>query len=388
MKQSTATTTAEAHSAGRGVTPDRPVVPAVELVSVTRRFGDVVALANLSLTIAVGEFFSVLGPSGCGKTTLLRLVAGLDAPDVGAVRLGGVDTTRTPAHRRPVNTVFQSYALFPHLDVWDNVAFGLRMKKVPAADVETRVRRVMALVEIEPLSSRRPAELSGGQKQRVALARALVNEPKVLLLDEPLAALDLKLRKQLQVELRQLQRRLGITFICVTHDQDEALVLSDRIAVMRDGRIEQLGAAHDLYERPRTRFVSQFLGSCNLIEARLRTARSGNWIAETALGELHLGPGAQPPASRDTVTLAIRPEKIRLHSGPARPSGDTSALNWIAGRVVERVYVGAETHYEVQAGPQHLRVEVMNADATQSGLGIGETVFAGLPGEALIVLDD
>lgn len=366
-------------------------VPAVELEQVTRRFGDVVALNQLSLVIQPGEFFSVLGPSGCGKTTLLRLIAGLDLPDAGLVRINGVDATQTPAHRRPVNTVFQSYALFPHLNVWDNVAFGLRMKKVPEGQVTERVRRVLALVEIEPLARRRPTQLSGGQKQRVALARALVNEPAVLLLDEPLGALDLQLRKQLQIELRRLQRQLGITFVCVTHDQDEALVLSDRIAVLRDGRIEQVGAAADLYERPRTRFVSQFLGSCTLLDARLlRAAPDGRGcIVTTEAGELHTDL-PWPGHAGQAVTLAIRPEKIQLlplAAGPGGPGGRAGG-NAIRVRVEHRVYVGAETHYELRAGAQALRVEVMNARAAGPMLEPGAEAWAQLPPEALIQLED
>src|SRR3954451_22301222 len=215
---------------------------AVEVINVTRRFGAIEALRDVTLTIAHGEFFSLLGPSGCGKTTLLRVIAGLDFPDSGSLRLAGQDALTIPAHQRAVNTIFQSYALFPHLTVHDNVAFGLKMRKVPREQIETRVRSVMELTHITELAARKPSEISGGQKQRVALARALVNEPEVLLLDEPLGALDLKLRKELQQELRALQRRTGITFIYVTHDQDEALSMSDRIAVMNEGRIVQLGS--------------------------------------------------------------------------------------------------------------------------------------------------
>jgi spermidine/putrescine transport system ATP-binding protein len=243
---------------------------AVEVANITRRFGDIVALDDVTLSIQRGEFFSLLGPSGCGKTTLLRIIAGLDHPDSGSLRLSGVDALAVPAHRRAVNTVFQSYALFPHLNVFDNVAFGLRMKRTPRSAIKTRVHRVMEMVQIVELSARMPAQLSGGQKQRVALARAIVNEPQVLLLDEPLGALDLKLRKQLQQELHALQRRVGITFIYVTHDQDEALALSDRIAVMNAGRIVQVGTGEELYEHPRNRFVAEFLGGCNLIPATVK----------------------------------------------------------------------------------------------------------------------
>jgi spermidine/putrescine transport system ATP-binding protein len=352
---------------------------AVELENLTRHFGPVVALDHVSLAIGRGEFFSLLGPSGCGKTTLLRMIAGLDVPDEGGVRIGGRDTGGLPAHRRPVTTVVQSYALFPHLSTWDNVAFGLRMKKVPDAELEERVLKVMALVEIEELRTRRPSQLSGGQKQRVALARAIVNEPEVLLLDEPLGALDLKLRKQLQVELRNLQRRLAITFVYVTHDQEEALVLSDRIAVMRAGRIEQVDVAQRLYERPRTRFASQFLGSCSLIEARVIGRDAAGTMVQTNAGLLRVKDG---PPERESFTLAIRPEKVRLLPRTAE-RGD----NQIQMRIAECLYVGAETHYELRTGSQVVRVEIMNGIGSQT-FGPGEEVLACLPADALIVLDD
>ncbi len=283
--------------------------PAIEVERVTRRFGDVIALDQISLSIGRGEFFSLLGPSGCGKTTLLRIIAGLDIADEGVVRIGGENANDVPAHRRPVNTVFQSYALFPHLNVWDNIAFGLRMKKVHEDEIQERVHKVMAMLEIGTFAPRKPSQISGGQKQRVALARAIINEPQVLLLDEPLGALDLKLRKQLQIELRNLQRRLGITFVYVTHDQEEALVLSDRIAVMCGGKVEQLGEAKTLYEQPRTKFVSQFLGSCSLLEGTLKHTDGNGLVVDTPIGELHV---AGPTPSRSQFTLAIRPEKIQL----------------------------------------------------------------------------
>jgi ABC-type Fe3+/spermidine/putrescine transport system ATPase subunit len=266
------------------VTPNRGG-PAVEVEGLSRRFGDFTALDHVDLTIREGEFFSLLGPSGCGKTTLLRILAGLDLPDEGTVRIGGVDAGDIPPHRRPVNTVFQSYALFPHMTVRDNVAFGLRMKRVPPAALAERVDRALDMVQIEHFADRKPAQLSGGQKQRVALARAFINEPEVLLLDEPLGALDLKLRKELQVELSALQKRLGITFVFVTHDQEEALVMSDRIAVMRAGKIEQLGEAHALYERPRNRFVGQFLGSCNLLLVGIAVI---SFLSRGTYGEIQL----------------------------------------------------------------------------------------------------
>ncbi len=241
-----------------------------------RNYGSVLALDSIDLEIAKGEFFSLLGPSGCGKTTLLRLIAGLDSPEGGRCVLSGADLATHSADRRPINTVFQTYALFPHLNVFDNIAFGLRMRRIGKPEVHNRVCQAMKLVEIVSLETRKPHQLSGGQKQRVALARALVNEPRILLLDEPMAAIDLRLRKQLQTDLRALQQRLGITFIYVTHDQEEALQLSDRVAVMNGGRIEQVGSPREIYERPQTEFVARFMGHCNLLRGRIscmKTAR-------------------------------------------------------------------------------------------------------------------
>ena len=352
------------------------VPPAVETVALTRRFGTVEALRGVSLEIRRGEYFSLLGPSGCGKTTLLRIIAGLDTPDSGTLHLHGRDARDIPAHQRATNTVFQSYALFPHLSVRENVAFGLRMRKVPSTELEKRVRGVMEMVRITDLASRQPSEISGGQKQRVALARALVNEPQVLLLDEPLGALDLKLRKELQQELRALQRRTGITFIHVTHDQDEALGLSDRIAVMNAGRVVQLGTGEELYERPRTRFVAQFLGGCNLLEATVRRRNGNEVVVETALGELHVN--TNDP--RSVFTLAIRPEKIILHP-------PDSAANRFRATITETTYTGAETQCTLRVAEQTLRVATVNSTSTRRGQEGGSLAIA-LPPETLIVLED
>jgi spermidine/putrescine transport system ATP-binding protein len=358
---------------------------AIEVENLVRRFGTIEALSCISLTIRSGEFFSLLGPSGCGKTTLLRILGGLDRPDAGVVRIGGVDMRPIPAHRRPVNTVFQSYALFPHLNVRDNVAFGLRMKKIAKGEVIRRVGHVMELVDIASLADRRPAQLSGGQQQRVALARAIVNEPQVLLLDEPLGALDLQLRKQLQVELLTLQRRLGITFVYVTHDQEEALAMSDRIAVMRQGKIEQVGASAALYERPRTRFVSQFLGACSLLVATVQRRGSGEAVVATPVGELRVDFGAQPSAAthRDTFTLAIRPEKVLLVD-----ADHTQGENRLRVRVDQLIYSGAATHYVLRAGVQELLSCAMNTTVASQHFKIGQDVVAYLPAAALLVLDD
>ncbi len=365
----------------RHLEPQECSVPlAVEVVSLLRQFGSVVALSGVSLEIRKGEFFSLLGPSGCGKTTLLRVIAGLDLPDGGLVKISGRDASEIPAHRRPVNTVFQSYALFPHLTVSDNIAFGLRMKKIAAAEMTDRVQRVLALMQITELATRKPAQLSGGQKQRVALARALVNEPEVLLLDEPLGALDLQLRRQLQVELHQLQRKLGITFIMVTHDQEEALVMSDRIAVMNAGKIEQLGSAREIYERPRTRFVAQFIGQCNLFKADVRPANNGDILARTELGEFSVSNVSKDP-TRPGGFVAIRPEKIQLLGGAI-----CGMKNSFAARIEGFTYCGAETRYRLLAGQQTVNVVVMNREAS-AVFQPGETVQCLLPAEHLILLD-
>ena len=350
-------------------------VVAVEISNVTRRFGSVTALNDVTLNIARGEFFCLLGPSGCGKTTLLRIIAGLDFPDGGNLQLNGRDALAIPAHERSVNTVFQSYALFPHLNVRDNVSFGLRMKKVPGAEMQDRVQRIMALTSIPELADRKPSQLSGGQKQRVALARALVNEPQVLLLDEPLGALDLKLRKELQQELRALQRRTGVTFIHVTHDQDEALSMSDRIAVMNEGNIIQLGTPAEVYEKPRTRFVAQFLGGCNLLPARVKRRDSNGAIVETPAGELHV----ETRDTRNEFTLAIRPERVLCV--------ENGATNSLTAEVIQATYSGAEIHGLARVGTENLRVTTMNA-ANKTLLRRGERIHIVLPREALIVLED
>ena len=349
-------------------------IPAVEAAHLTRRFGDVVALDDVSLTVARGEFLSLLGPSGCGKTTLLRILAGLDFPDAGTLRLAGQDCLEVPAHRRPTNTVFQSYALFPHLTVFDNIAFGLRMRDVPSAERQARVRDIMELARISDLAARKPGEISGGQKQRVALARALVNQPEVLLLDEPLGALDLKLRKELQQELRAVQKRTGITFIYVTHDQDEALSMSDRIAVMNGGRIVQAGRTGELYERPRTRFVAEFLGGCNLLRARVQQRNGRDITAATPLGTVRI----TSDEARDEFHLAIRPEKIVF--GPA-------TSNQFEGVVTELIYTGAETHALIRVGNELLRSVCLNTPGA-APLSCGEPITLSLPAQALIVLED
>jgi spermidine/putrescine transport system ATP-binding protein len=320
-------------------------MPAVRLSGVSRFFGEVRALDNVDLDIDDGEFFSMLGPSGSGKTTCLRMIAGFDQPDVGSVLLHGHDVTELPPYEREVNTVFQDYALFPHMTVGDNIAYGLMIKKVPKPERQKRVQEMLELVRLPDMAGRRPSQLSGGQRQRVALARALINRPRVLLLDEPLGALDLKLRKEMQLELKQLQREVGITFVYVTHDQEEALTMSDRIAVMAHGHVLQVGAPLDIYERPNSRFVADFIGETNFISGTLLSVdgQQGEFQADDlkmiAAVESNLPSGV-------SVTLAVRPERISLST--AAPS-DTP--NVFAAEVYESIYVGTDTRYSVRLTP-------------------------------------
>jgi spermidine/putrescine transport system ATP-binding protein len=286
--------------------------PAVRLRGISKRFGDHVAVQPLDLEIPEGGFYSIIGPSGCGKTTTLRMVAGLEAPDAGTIEVAGADVTRTPAYRRPVNTVFQSYALFPHLDVFENIAFGLREEKRPRDEVKRRVGEMVELVRLSGRERSRPKQLSGGQQQRVALARALVKHPAVLLLDEPLGALDLRLRKQLQAELKDVQRRVGITFVYVTHDQEEAFSMSDRVAVMNEGVLEQEGPPEDVYRRPATLFVADFVGLANRLPGTVGGRSADGFEVRLADGTAAAAAGAEGLAEGDAVSLIVRPENVRL----------------------------------------------------------------------------
>ena len=329
----------------------------LRLKNVVKRFDGTVAVDGLDLEIGAGEFFSLLGASGCGKTTTLRMVAGFEQPDEGDILLDGVDLVRIPPHKRPVNTVFQSYALFPFLSVSDNVGFGLRYHGVGKADAHRRIGKALELVEMSAYARRKPHQLSGGQQQRVALARALILEPTVLLLDEPLGALDAKLRKQLQLELRQLQRRVQTTFVYVTHDQEEAMTMSDRLAVMRDGRAEQVGTPSEVYSQPTTSYVAGFLGSANMYDATITAVDDGtarcqvDGVEVQARTEAAVSPGRQ-------VSLAVRPERVEI-SPPEHVGGEPEVNVYRAG--VERlVFMGSHTHVDVRVGAWALVAEVPN----------------------------
>jgi spermidine/putrescine transport system ATP-binding protein len=338
----------------------------LSIIKIDKNFADVKALVDVTLDVREGEFFTLLGPSGCGKTTLLRIIAGLELPDNGQVILGGRDITALPATKRQVNTVFQSYALFPHLSIFENVAFGLRSRKFPQKEVQARVDRRLEMLGLEEMAGRFPHQLSGGQQQRVALARALVNEPDVLLLDEPMSALDARLRAQVQVELRRLQRKLGQTFILVTHDQAEALVVSDRIAVMSEGKIIQFGTPKEVYEQPRTRFVAEFLGAANLIEGR----RADGGV-ETGMGFLNLN--TSPSWVQGTV--AIRPERIRIANRAPEKNG-------VRAKVTEAIYRGTNVDLWLEPGPLRVRTPA------QREFEIDDEVWLELPVEGLVVLDE
>jgi spermidine/putrescine transport system ATP-binding protein len=356
---------------------------AVTLVGLTKRFADVTAVDGIDLQVASGEFFSLLGPSGCGKTTTLRMIAGFEQPTSGAIRLDGEDMAARPAHKRNVNTVFQSYALFPHLKVADNVAFGLKRAGLDRREVRKRVGEAVELVQLTGLEKRKPAQLSGGQQQRVALARALVLKPAVVLLDEPLGALDAKLRRSLQIELKALQEQIGLTFVYVTHDQEEALTMSDRLAVMNRGRIEQLGMPKEVYSAPATTFVADFLGISNLMTGEAR-GRAGDACA-VSFGDFQLRAGCGDLDTTGVTRLVIRPERVRLE---AREFTRSEAENRVPGMVERVVYMGAANHVLVRLA----HGEVVTALVQDTGEGPrysqGDPVNVHFPPDALRVLTD
>ena len=353
----------------------------VQLVDLVKRFSEVTAVAGINLDMPPGEFFSLLGPSGCGKTTTLRLVAGFERPDEGQILLDGVDMVQTPPHKRNVNTVFQNYALFPHLTVAENVGFGLRYKDMSKQGAKKKIADALELVRLSGFERRRPSQLSGGQQQRVALARALILNPAVLLLDEPLGALDAKLRKALQIELKALQEEIGITFVYVTHDQEEALTMSDRLAVMSNGRVEQIGSPSEVYEEPDTAYVADFLGVSNLMDAAA-DGLDADAHARVRLGEFELAAGQGDTDARGPVKIVIRPERVRLEE-----SGGTGQ-NRVPGMVERVVYVGSIMQVIVHLAPgQSLQAWVQN---TGEGLPYaqGHPVSVHLPPDALRVLMD
>jgi spermidine/putrescine transport system ATP-binding protein len=351
----------------------------VELAGVRKSYSGRAAVDGVDLQIRRGELLTLLGPSGCGKTTVLRLIAGFEEPDAGTVRIRGEDVAGRPPYKRNVNTVFQHYSLFPHLSVFDNVAFGLAIRKLGAVEIQSKVERALALVRLSGFEDRSSQLLSGGEMQRVALARALVLEPAVLLLDEPLAALDLKLRKEMQVELKALQRSLGITFLFVTHDQEEALVLSDRIAVLRAGRIEQLGDAASVYERPATRFVADFMGARNFFRCRVERVAEGeaHLLSEGGIA-LRAAPSEGYAAGAEAL-IVVRPEKIRLE-----PPGRTGAPgNRVAGVVLDRLYLGSTTQWEVRINEREtVSVHVTNPGESSLDLARGDRVELFWPASA------
>jgi len=336
----------------------------VALERVTKRFGDFTAVDDLSLAIEHGEFFSLLGPSGCGKTTTLRMIGGFEDVTSGTIRIGEAEVTDLPPFQRRVNTVFQNYALFPHLNVFENIAFGLRRRKTPIDEIRHQVAFMLELVDLAGYEQRKPNQLSGGQQQRVALARALVNNPDVLLLDEPLGALDLKLRKQMQVELKRIQSEIGITFIFVTHDQEEAMTMSDRIAVMRHGRIEQLGQPEDLYERPRTEFVAGFLGVSNLLDGEVQ-GRTGELLDIRLTDGTVLRAPVEAANGATRVRVGVRPEKLRVLPSAPGAAAAASDVNALAGTVLDASYIGVSTQYLVQTADGHkLTVYAQNLETS------------------------
>ena len=387
-----------ANSAGRAdskteanVTFDMPLL---RIEGVTKKFGGFRAVDALSLDIRAGEFFALLGPSGCGKTTLLRMLAGFETPDEGRILLNGKDIAQVPPYQRPVNMMFQNYALFPHLNVRDNIAFGLKRAGLPASKIDARVTEMVALVKLDGLEKRKPDQLSGGQRQRVALARSLARRPQLLLLDEPLAALDKKLRESTQLELMELQRRLSLTFIIVTHDQSEAMTMAGRIGVMDAGRLEQVAAPRELYEAPHSRWIAEFVGDINLLEGKVETVKEDHptttrrlAIATAQAGTIYVAEPRQP-LTKANLCVAIRPEKVKLSRRPPA-SDDARAINRLEGVVTDVSYLGGITSYKVKLdGGAVLRSSMANtARLDFDAYSLGQRVVAWFSPEDCLVLE-
>jgi len=377
----TQATTASSHAASQSL--PKASQPLVRFDAITKRFGDVPAVDGVTLDIHQGEFFALLGPSGCGKTTLLRMLAGFEQPSSGRILLDGQDIVDVPPHRRPVNMMFQSYALFPHMTVAKNIAFGLRQDGLPKSEIDGRVRDILALVRLSGYEDRKPHQLSGGQRQRVALARALVKRPRVCLLDEPLAALDRKLREDTRFELMELQAKLGLTFIIVTHDQDEAMMMATRIAVMNRGRLAQVGPPAEVYEQPNSRWVAGFIGDVNLIEGRVAAAGpDGTEIKIEAGGRIRAAQPVELPLGT-LVWVALRPEKLEI-----TPNPPPAQANSFAGEVIEIGYFGNSSMYKIKLD-NGLTVKATCANRTrllEQPIGAGDRVWLSWPGEAGVVL--
>jgi spermidine/putrescine transport system ATP-binding protein len=343
---------------------------AIALEGVSKRFGKHLAVDDVTLSIREGEFFSLLGPSGCGKTTTLRMIAGFEVPDEGRIVLEGKDVTTLFSNRRPVNMVFQQYALFPHMSIYDNVAFGLKVKRVPRREHEGRVREMLRIVELEGYERRRPRQLSGGQQQRVALARALVNSPAALLLDEPLGALDVKLRKQMQLQLKAIQNDLGTTFVYVTHDQEEALAMSDRIAVMNGGQVEQVGSPREIYERPETAFVADFIGSLSVLELSVDEVVGAYAVMRLGEGERVIAVAGPDTRKGEGVRVAVRPEQVQIEPAEAdTPAGESR----LEGRIAEIVFLGIYTQFHLETGAGRV-ISHRLADESLGAVEVGSLV--------------
>jgi spermidine/putrescine ABC transporter ATP-binding subunit len=342
----------------------------ISILDVSKHFGAIAAVDSVDLEIQGGEFFALLGPSGCGKTTLLRMLAGFEVPSQGNIIIDGEQMSSVPPYRRPVNMVFQNYAIFPHLNVFQNIAFGLRKDRLSGDDLKARVNEALSLIKMESYGERKPDELSGGQRQRVALARALVKNPKVLLLDEPLGALDKNLREQMQLELRQLQKAVGVTFVFVTHDQEEALTMSDRIAVMCAGKVLEVGSPSDLYERPKTRFVADFLGTMNVFDGSIHARDGDSYIVDTqGLGRIHAGVASRDFSIGDKISVALRPENLKIVDSLSSVAVDGS----VSGVMSNTAYFGdsAQVYVQLEGSEQALVVSIQNQDGAASIVGHG-----------------